>query len=218
MAHSTNRSGRAPWDDWDDSRHGRPDDVPQGGLDDMASWQQDAEDFEVASSRLQNAGEAASEANESLDDTAEGQSPALARHSIDDNHWIDSNDQDGLSREEPLWPAMHSGHAPRHGEDHRDNAAEVEHRPDDQKPSALADREALHGSAHEARDGTTEDHQGDARESEDLCDNNQQVLDDNADNHDGPDHEEDHASGRARGRDEHDAWGSAGDDQQHDTH
>src|SRR5262245_25091067 len=116
MAHSTNRSGRAPWDDWDDSRHGRPDDVPQGGLDDMASWQQDAEDFEVASSRLQNAGEAASEANESLDDTAEGQSPALARHSIDDNHWIDSNDQDGLTREEPLWPAMHSGHAPRHGE------------------------------------------------------------------------------------------------------
>jgi hypothetical protein len=220
MAHATNRSGSAPWDDWDENRHGRPDDVPQGSLGDLASSQKDAEDFGVASSRLQNAGEAASEANESVDDTAEGQSRALARHSIDDEDRIVSNDQDGLSQDAPVWPAMHSDHAPRHGEDHRSNAAEAEHRLDDRRPSGLPDREAPGGGAHEARDGPTESHQGDATESQDLCDNSQQVLNGEADwdEHEGPDHEDDHTSDRGRGRGEHNARDGAGDDQQDDAH
>jgi len=219
MTHPTNRRGSAAWDDWDESRHGRPDDVPQGSLDDMASSQQNAEDTGLASSCLQNTGEAASEANERLEDTAEGQSHALARHGIDDEHWVVSNHHDGLLQEAPVWPAMHSAHAPRHGEDHRGNAAEAEHRLDDLKPSASADREAAGGSAHAARDGATENHPGNAIASRDLDDNNQQVLDDEADrdDHEGPDREEDHTSDRGRDRGDHHARDGA-DDQQDDAH
>src|SRR5262245_65218868 len=74
------------------------------------------------------------------------------------------------------------------------------------------------GSAHEARDGATETHQGDAIEPENLRDNNQQVLDDDADDHDGPDRAEDHTSDLRPRRGQDGARDRDGNHQQDDAH
>jgi len=192
-----NRSGHAPWEDWNEGGHGRLDDVSNGGLDDVASRQQDTDVFALS------AGDGGSEVNESRDDTAEDQSRLghQAWHNNEDGPWFVGNDgQDDVPQELPGRPAMYT-HAHRDGENRGGNALETEHRHDDGKPSGLADREGPGDSAHEVRDGAAEDHQANAIDLQN-CDNGQQVLDGDP--------------GRDRG--EHEARDGVGDDQQEDAH
>jgi len=78
MSHSTNRN--APWNDWDEARHGRGDDVLEGYVDEAASSPQDAQLYEMLSRGPHDAGEEENEVNESRDDTVQDQSrPAHER-------------------------------------------------------------------------------------------------------------------------------------------
>ena len=208
MAHSTDRSGSAPWNDWDESRHGWLDDVSNGGLDDGSRPQPEAEVSALSSSALQHARDGESEVNESRDDTAEDQS-RLAHHawnSDEGGQWmIGNDDQDDLPQVVSGRPSMPSTHAANDGEDRGGNALAAEHRPHDGKSSGFSDHERHGDSAHEVRDAGAEDHQASAVDLQDHFNHSQQVLND-----DGSD------PGRDRGA--HEARDGSGDDQQEAAH
>jgi hypothetical protein len=201
MAHSTNRSDSAPWNDWDESRHGRLDDVSHRGLDDPAGPQQDAELFALSSSGLQHPGDGDSEVSESRDHPA-GHHWRLGHHTWhgnEDGQWMVGNDdQDDLFDR----AAMDSSQAPSDGEIRGGNARDAEDRLHDEKPSGINDRESPGGSADEVSDGGAEDHQAQATHHRHHFAHSQQVLGDD---------------GSGSGHGEHETR-DAGDDQQEDAH